>query len=171
MATVFTTAGDVKPDKLWDRQCSAQRKWQIELAKLLTSTAPQLKELIEIQRDLQLLSLDIRDVKYNYLLRNDPGRITCARDPSEWINFPWSEEDDTRLRVSSPEYAKLEVAKQALHERNQGHASWPELRKLFSTRVQESEEYQALRKALQEELAQIAHVLRERQEDNTAKTP
>ena len=168
MAMATAVSDDVLRDELWDRQSKAHRKWQTELAKLLTSEAPHLKELVEIQRDLQLVMLEMRDARQSYLLRHDPERVIRTKGLSEWINFPWSEEDDANLRASSPEYVKLEAAKQALRKRNQRHASWGELRKVFATQFQSSTEYRALRKALDDELDQVVQVLQAQDTDNKA---
>ncbi len=166
MATVV--CGAVTQDELWDKQSKAHRKWQIELAKLLVTKAPHLKELIEIQRDLQLVMLDMRDARYSYLLKHDPEKIIRTKGLSEWINFPWSEEDDADLRASSSEYMKLDAAKQALRKRNQGHASWTELRKIFVTWVQNSTKYQVLRKTLDDELDHVFQVMQAQETDNKA---
>ena len=41
-------------DALWETGANAQKTWQVGLAKFLVTEAPQFKELIELQRDLQL---------------------------------------------------------------------------------------------------------------------
>ena len=152
-------------DALWEQQANAQKTWQVGLAKLLVTKAPQFKGLIELQRDLQLTFIDMRSMKYHYLLENDRGRITRDSGWSAWANFEWSSEDDAKLEAEEPGYVKLGIRKRTLSEKNQGHPSWPELRKVFAE-VRAEQQYQALHKQLMGALEEIDLSLKKDAADN-----
>ncbi len=157
-------------DVLWETGANAQKTWQVGLAKLLVTKAPQFKELIELQRDLQLTMINMRSMKYYYVLETDPGRITREKGWSAWANFKWSGEDETKLEARDPGYAKLGIRKKTLREKNQGHPSWPGLRKVFG-KIKADEEYQTLYKQLMGTLEEVDLSLKEEAADNKAAAP
>lgn len=157
-------------DVLWEKVSNAQKTWQVELAKVLVTEAPQFKELIELQRDIQLTMNKMGSWKYYYLLETDPGRITRGKGWSAWANFDWSGEDDTKLAARDPEYAKLGIRKKTLREKNQGHPSWPGLRKVFDE-VRAGEPFQTLYKKLMGTLEEVDLALKREAADNEAAAP
>ena len=114
---------------------------------MLLKEAPDLKEVIILNRDLQITMYEMKREKYLYLITHYPGRI----DPDKDLNFEWTDENENNLTQSSKNYASLKGKKDELYSKNQGHPMWPALRKMF-VRVKNTEEYEKAQNTLTEEL-------------------
>ncbi|MBT3378681.1 MAG: hypothetical protein HN742_30575 [Lentisphaerae bacterium] len=159
-----------KEDVQWERLANTQKTLQVGIARLLVTKAPQFKELIEVQRDLQLTMIGMRGKKYYYLLETAPGRIARDKGFSAWVNFKWSAEDEAKLEASDPGYVELCARKRALKDKSQGHPSWPELRKVFAE-VRPEQEYQALYKQLMATTEEIGVSLKENAANSKVAAP
>ena len=141
-----------KQDPLWEKKINATIKWQKERALLLISKSPSSKELIEIQRDLQLAQNEIQTALYYYFLENEANRIERLRD--QYYSFSWSAEDEEKLIEFNSRYKQLIDRKNKLKERNKGHPMWPELKEAY-VEVKNDLEYQKLYKQLLNTLKEI----------------
>lgn len=144
-------------DLLWERMINAQVDFQNSLADLLVSAIPDAKELILIQRDLQIVMREIRSRQYYYLLETDPSRIVRTEGISRWINFDWSKDDEARL-LMDPSYASLVGRKEKLYGQNQGHPMWPVIRAGLPD-VMATEEYQNIMRSHTKTLDEIESML------------
>ena len=86
-------------DYLWEKRSNAQVDWQIGLANLLLNENPEEKELIQMQLDLQINYIRIRNEKYYYLLKNNPSRLDRDNGHLQWANFEWTENDEFNLNI------------------------------------------------------------------------
>jgi hypothetical protein len=132
---------------LWEQKVNAQIDFQKTTAGFLLKEAPDLKEIIILNRDLQITMYEMKREKYLYLITHYPGRI----DPDKNLNFEWTDEDENNLTQSSKNYVSLKEKKEELYSKNQGHPMWPALRKMFE-RVKDTEEYKKAENALMEVL-------------------
>lgn len=130
---------------LWAQKIDAQIEYQNKISEMLLKEAPDLEELIVINRDLQTTMYEMKREKYLYLINHYPGRI----DPDKELNFEWTDEDENNLTQSSKNYASLKKKKFELKTKNQGHPMWPALRKIFK-KVRETEKYKEIQKELME---------------------
>lgn len=99
--------------------------YQNDLYTLLVSEVPKYTEICKISRDLQIASVHRRDMRYEYLWKNDRDRINTNGSFNDWLNFDWTEEDDKLLLAQSPRYGKLLDRIDELTKKNQGHPMWP----------------------------------------------
>lgn len=145
-----------KKDPLWEKKINAKVRWQKELSYLLISKSPSSKELIEIQRDLQLAQIEIQTALYYYFLENETSRIERLRD--QYYAFSWSAEDEEKLIESNSRYKQLIDRKNKLEKRNKGHPMWPELKEAY-VEVKNDPGYQKLYKQLLNALKEIDNSL------------
>lgn len=132
---------------LWEQKVNAQIVFQKTAADLFLKEAPELNEIIILNRDLQITLYEMKREKYGYLITHYPGRI----DPGKGLNFEWTDEDEHNLTQINKNYASLKKIKEELYTKNQGHPLWPALRKVFA-RVKNTDEYKKAEKTLMEEL-------------------
>src|SRR5437667_12749390 len=85
----------------WTAYTQAQRQWQQELADFFANRRPDLKDLIQQNRDLQLALIDRRSVEFHYLVSTHPERIVKDQGISRFANFSWTEEDLAALQRTS----------------------------------------------------------------------
>jgi len=91
-------------EKVWTAYTQAQRQFHQELADFFTNQRPDLKDIIQLNRDLQLALIDRRSLEFRYLLSAHPERIVKDHGISRFANFNWTEADQNVLRHSSAEY-------------------------------------------------------------------
>ena len=139
---------DSGKDPLWGKKNNAQIAWQNGLAQLLISKAPRFKELIKIQRDLQLIGIEISNFRYNYLLEKHPDRIKRNEGFMVFINFDWIDEDEAYLLESNEKYRQLTTRKKELKELNNEHPMRPDFRKAFDETQNTSEEKELFKKLM-----------------------
>ena len=127
---------------------AAQYQWQTSLAELVSTQNQSFADLAEIQRDLQLQMISLRNERFHYLLQNDPKRLTLDKGISKLTNFGWADEDNKALLMQSPSYAKLEKSVAELERVNNAQSKWPEFRKYFRQKLSNTPEYKKLLKEL-----------------------
>ncbi|OPY77506.1 MAG: hypothetical protein A4E64_01091 [Syntrophorhabdus sp. PtaU1.Bin058] len=128
---------------IWEQKINAQIKYQKKVAEILLKEEPGLKEIIIINRDLQVTMYEMKRERYLYLVDNYPGRI----GPGKELNFKWTDEDENNLTQSSRNYASLKKKEEELKTKNQSHPMWPALREAFK-RVKNTKEYKEAQDAL-----------------------
>ena len=85
-------------NELRKKNSEAQIQWQNSLAKLLINkTTVDLKELIVLQRDIQLVNIKLRDEKYYYLLKNRPFQLVKTKGYNKWLNFEWNKNKEMEI--------------------------------------------------------------------------
>jgi len=141
-------------DYLWEKRSNAQVDWQIGLANLLLNENPEEKELIQMQLDLQINYIRIRNEKYYYLLKNNPSRLDRDNGHLQWANFEWTENDEFNLLKLNDEYEKLKYEHELLNSKNAGHLSLTKVRESFIS-IQEQDNYQELYKKLKNTFIEI----------------
>jgi len=155
-----------KKDPLWEKKVNAQVIWQEDLSRLLISKAPNLKELIEIHRDLLLTRIEIQTALYYYFLEYDPNRI--QRIEGQYYTFGWSDEDEEKLIKWNNAYKQLINRKNKLKEKNKNHPMWLELKRVF-TEIKNDSQYQKLHRQLMDTLKEIDKSLGPAQKTSFAK--
>lgn len=156
---VTTPLYAIEKNQLWEQQVNSINEFQEKLASLLLKEIPAAKEIILIQRDLQLVMIKMRSEKFYYLLENDPDRIVKDQGLSKWINFEWTKEDEEKLLLTNNKFKRLTAEYEVLMKNNQGHKQWPNARKKFST-IRETEDYITLQENLMNSLKAVGEELK-----------
>jgi hypothetical protein len=95
-------------EALWKDYIVAQKRLQFDLARLLSDDRPDLEGVADLQRDQEFAMIELRDMRFQYLLVFDPDRLVYKDGLDEFIDFEWSDADNEALRDSNPDYLKLE---------------------------------------------------------------
>jgi hypothetical protein len=93
---------------VWNDYAVAQKRFQYDLAKLLEDGWPQLGEVAGLQRDLQFALIELNNLRFQFLLENDPDRLVIDQGLDTFVEFEWTEKDGRALRDQDERYAKLE---------------------------------------------------------------
>jgi hypothetical protein len=123
-----SSASSEKAQKAWTAYIQAQRQYQQELADFLVSRRPDLKELILVNRDLQLALIERRSLEFRHLLATHPERIVTNQGISKFSNYDWTDEDGKDLRSTTPDYEAAINHVKALQRRSDGDSHWDALR-------------------------------------------
>ncbi|MCZ6834469.1 MAG: hypothetical protein O7G85_01720 [Planctomycetota bacterium] len=148
-------------DPLRQKVSEAQVQFQEQFCKLLLSEAPRIRELVEINRDLQIAYIHRRDMRYEHFWSHDPERINMTDGHMEWLNWDWTEQDEQALFSDSSVYAQLQDRISELKGRNKEHPMWPEAREEFS-RMKEDTRLKAIEERFQKVLEEIDRELQSR---------
>lgn len=160
IALLFSTSLlAAETDPLWEKYIKAKLTFQNDLADFLTVSNPEFKDLILTSRDLQITMAKMRQLKYYYLLKNGPGKISRDQGTTDWANFDWREEDNKKLLNTSPEYVALTKNKDILVKKNQGNPDWPVARKAFAEAMKR-QEYKKIFKTLMDTISEIDEELK-----------
>lgn len=115
-------------ENAWKAYARTQRQFQQELADFFGSRRPDLKDLIQTNRDLQLALIDRRSLEFRYLLSTHPERIVKDQGISRFANFGWTEEDSIALQRANQEYEAVVKRVEELRKRSQSDSQWLALR-------------------------------------------
>ena len=130
---------------LWNERASSQIKWQNFISDELLKEIPEAKELILLQRDLQITNIELRKHKYFYLVNTHPNRIVRDKGEMQWSNFNWSTEDESELLKSNRNHEKISQERLLLIQKSEGHPMWPKVRSAFKI-ISSKENSQRLKK-------------------------
>lgn len=158
-----STWGQSAPEhrlKAWHVYTDAQRHWQQELAEFLTRHQPELKDLIALNRDVQLAMIEKRSLEFQYLLKVDPERIVTDQGMSRFTNFDWDNQDAQELRQVNPAFAQVEERIKDLRQRSDSHPQWPVLREAHQSLAKDPE-YEVIYDRFQEKVTQAEQILAE----------
>jgi len=103
-----STTNTAHVEALWKDYVVAQKRLQFDLARLLSDDRPDLEGVADLQRDQEFAMIELRDMRFQYLLVFDPDRLVYKDGLDEFIDFEWSDADNEALRDSNPDYLKLE---------------------------------------------------------------
>ena len=140
-------------DPLRGKVSEAQAQFQNAMYEFLNNEEPSLQEVFEINRDLQIAMTHRGDMRYEHLWNNSPSRISTDDGYIGWLNFDWTESDETQLMAASSEYARLQERLSLIEQKNQGHPMWPEAREVFGkiqTDARMTNIYRSLQKVFDE---------------------
>ena len=104
--SVSATEGEVTA--VWKDYVVAQKRLQFDLARLLAYKWPELEGVANFQRDQQFAALELRNKKFQYLLKHSPERIVMDEGLTAFAEFEWTEKDDDKLLATDPSFAKLQ---------------------------------------------------------------
>ena len=108
-------------EALWKDYVVAQKRLQFDISRLLGDGRPELEEVAGLQRDQQFAVIEMRNMKFEYLLKFDPERIEYGEGLSRFANFEWTEADSEALRASNPYFAKMEQWEETTSKRLSEH--------------------------------------------------
>ena len=108
-------------EALWKDYVVAEKRFQFDLARLLGQQWPELQGVAGLQRDQQFAVIEMRNMKFEYLLKFDPERIEYGEGLSRFANFEWTEADSEALRASNPYFAKMEQWEETTSKRLSEH--------------------------------------------------
>ena len=95
-------------EALWKDYIVAQKRLQFDLARLLSDDWSDFQGVADLQRDHEFAMIELRDMRFQYLLVFDPDRLVYKDGLDGFIDFEWSDADSEALRDSNPDYLKLE---------------------------------------------------------------
>jgi len=101
-------ASEAETEAIWRQYVIAKNRLAYELFELCSRRWPDLPSTLALQRDQQLASIAIRDLKFRHLLEHDPSRLKVDRGLIGLATFTWTEADAKALREAHPEFAQLE---------------------------------------------------------------
>ena len=103
-----STTNTAHVEALWKDYAVAQKRLQFDLSRLLSNDWPELQGIAGLQRDQEFAVIELRNMRFQYLLAFDPDRLVYKDGLGEFIDFEWSDADNEALCVSNPDYLKLE---------------------------------------------------------------
>lgn len=146
-------------DEVWEKYSDIKWNFQIDLCKLFVSRWPELKELMEISRDLQLTQIERSTIKYYYLKKNAPQKIIRDKGILRLANFDMTGDYDAPIRKVNPNFVKLEQRILKLKAASKGHPLWPEIRKKHKE-LSKDKEYQQLMRKFKESIKDVEKLLK-----------
>jgi hypothetical protein len=93
---------------LWKDYVVAQKRLQFDVSRLLGDDRPELQEVARLQRDQQFALIELRNMRFQYVLDFEPDRLVFDKGLSEFAEFEWKDSDNEALRETNPDYFKLE---------------------------------------------------------------
>lgn len=93
-------------DEAWETYIKAHKQAQVAFHHEVRLTLHELRDLIELSQEMQIRTAEQRTRQYYYLLENFPARITRNQGFSAFINFDWTEADESALKESDEDYKK-----------------------------------------------------------------
>ena len=154
--TITFGCSKAKPetDPLIKKATDAKIRFQTRMAELLVSEMPQFTEVIETQRDLQIAYAQRRCLRYEYLNNSRPELINREDGYMEWLNFPWTEQDEQTLLTENAQYSELNSRIQSIEDKNKSNPMPQEARLKFAE-LAKGERMKELRAELDAEFAII----------------
>jgi len=109
VATFSSSAvfAEAQKDVAWEIYISSQKKLQVALHELVRLHRPDLKPVIDKSREWQLGLADLRSRRFYRLLETDPQKIVRTAGLSEFVNFSWTDQDETTLREVDSDFRRL----------------------------------------------------------------
>lgn len=145
-------------DLVWNRYAEAKRQLQNGIHDLMVKTRPELADIAQTYRDMQLALTALRSAKFKYLMAIDAARIVRDKGVLAFTNFEWTKQDAEQFfKVAS--HQELQSQVEQLKARNNNNPRWPEVRKHFITLTQ-SPEYRKIMRAFLSEQNQVAATLK-----------
>ena len=154
--TITSGCSKSKPDTdpLIKKATDAKIGFQTRMAEYLVSEMPQFTEVIETQRDLQIAYAQRSCFRYEYLNNTHLELINRDDGYIEWLNFPWTDEDEQTLLTENAQYSELNSRIQAIEARNKNNPLPPEARLKFAE-LAKGERMKQLQAQLDAEFAAI----------------
>jgi len=146
-------------DEAREKYADAQKKYQNDLYALFLPKWPDLKPVIEVNRNLQVALVDSSTMKFYYLLKHNPNGIVRNQGVSTFANFDWTDEDTQMLRSADLAFTALDDRIKELRISNDGHSMWPEFRNRFKSIVNDKE-YISITNSLDQSVAEVEQLLR-----------
>jgi hypothetical protein len=111
---------------VWKDYTVAQKRFQFDLAKLLTDEWPNLVGVAGLERDLQFALIELKNMRFNYLVDYAPERLVLDKGLSAFAGFEWTETDSEALREINANYPKLERWVEKFTAELSEHPDFPE---------------------------------------------
>ncbi len=86
-ATLSVSATEGEVTAVWKDYVVAQKRLQFGLARLLAHKWPELEGVANFQRDQQFAALELRNKKFQYLLKHSPDRIVMDEGLTAFAEF------------------------------------------------------------------------------------
>lgn len=142
-ACSFARGGDTCVERTYAAYARGQRDWQTTLARMIAARRPDLAEVSDISRRLQLALVERSKLRLARLSDHDPGRLAAVRTISQSLDssLAWSESDERNLGESDEHFAELESQILSLRLVSDRHPDWGRLRNYFVTELSDDDEY------------------------------
>lgn len=95
-------------DTAWETYIRSQKEIQVAFHHLVRLYLHDLKETIEMSRDLELAKADQKSERFYFLVKYAPERIVRNQGFRAFVNFPWVPADEDALRKESKTFRKRE---------------------------------------------------------------
>lgn len=95
-------------DAAWETYIRSQKEIQVAFHHLVRLYLHELKETIEMSRDLELAKAEQKSERFYFLMKHAPERIVRNQGFGSFVNFSWAETDEEALRQESKTFRKRE---------------------------------------------------------------
>jgi len=149
-----------RPDvaAVWKDCVVANKRFQYDLSRLVAGNWPELKAVADLQRDQQFAEIELRNMEFQYLLRNAPERIVTDRGISAFTEFGWTAADSDALRRANPDFVKLERWAEKNAKRIAQHRKYAIVQERIGS-LREDERYRSMKRRYEKRLAELERAL------------
>ena len=141
--SALSTVNTGQVEALWKDYVVAEKRLQFDVANLLGHQWPELQSVAGLQRDQQFALIELRNMKFQYLLEFDSDRIVYDGGLSQFADFEWTDADSEALREANPDFLKLERWTEKNSERLSEHPDLVVASESL-TKLQRDERYQTM---------------------------
>ncbi len=138
-----STTNTAHVEALWKDYVVAQKRLQFDLSRLVSDDWPDLQGVAGLQRDQEFATIELGDMRFQYLLVFDPDRLVYKDGLDGFVEFEWTISDNDALCDSNPDYLKLERWTEMNAKRLSGHPGLIEADDRLMT-LQGDERYQTM---------------------------
>jgi hypothetical protein len=155
-----TVLADVK-DPAWEKYVSSQREIQEDVYELAESQfliEGEDASLFKLNRDFLLAMIEQKSLRYYYLFIKHPERIVRDYGFSTFIQFPWTESDETALGKENKSYRRLSKQIKKKKQKLEGDKNYTAMTEKIIL-LSDTFEYQQLEKRFFEIPMQVEKIL------------
>ena len=157
-ATPLGAAGRSDVAAVWKDYVVANKRFQYDVSRLVAGKWPELKAVADLQRDQQFAEIELRNMEFQYLLRNAPERIVTDRGISAFAEFEWAAVDSDALRRVNPGFVKLERWAEKNAKRLAQHRKYAVVQERIGS-LREDERYRSMKRRYEKRLAELERAL------------
>lgn len=104
-------------DPAWETYIKAHKEAQVAFHHEVRLRMHELRDTIALSQEMQIENANQKTARFYYLQAHAPGRIVRSQGFSAFINFEWTDEDETRLMAEDKEYRKRQKKIDKLREK------------------------------------------------------
>ena len=137
----------------------AKKFFQTKLRDMVVGPRPDLKELANLNMELQIALAEARKTIIVYLVEHDPARLSTTGGLSRFSNFEWSDEDQEKFVQANEAHAQLEERVEKLRKANDSHPLWGKMRGFMNRELSKNPEFEKLMTQFMADQARVNDML------------